>query len=487
MRNGWWFDEGRRWGGALLTAALVACGGAAGPESLAPEAPGPELQTEAPALEAGAEDIRVQLEAIPGLTVLDDIWVNGFRFFTLDYEQPVDHLRPGGARFQQRMTLMHRSAAAPMVLDTEGATIFAEPVPSEPADLLQANQLTVEHRFFGTSRPQSLDWSKLNVWQAAADIHRVAQAFEPLYPGRWLSTGVFKGGTAALTHRFFFPDDVHATVPYSAHRSRGLRDERHVRFVRTQVGDAACREQLETVQRETLSRREALRPFLEALEAQGLTFEVLGADRALEFAVVELPFHFWEFYGFGWTCEDVPAADASDEELFAFLNFVSALDFAFSDQGLEEAAPGYYQSATQLGGPGYAEAHLRPLLRYPGEDVATRFPPSGVRKHYEPWTLAAAEVWTRYEAKRVLLVYGDLSPWSASAFDVSARKDSYRVIAGDSIGFYSTLSLLPEPQRGFLLGRLSEWAGVPVHLPDEQEAGKHPAAGAPLLKARRAR
>ncbi|MFP2928963.1 hypothetical protein ACLESO_27945 [Pyxidicoccus sp. 3LG] len=480
MRNGWKLDWGRRMVGGVLTVWLVACGGTS------------ELEVPAEGLarqeaEAREVDIRVQLESIPGITILSDTWAGDFRFFILDYDQPVDHLRPWGARFQQRMSLMHRSSSAPMVLDTEGATLFAEPIPSEPADLLRANQLTVEHRYFGTSRPASLDWSRLNVWQAATDIHRVAEAFKPLYRGRWLSTGVFKGGTSALLHRFFYPGDVRATVPYVAHHSRGLTDARHARFLRTQVGDAVCRQKLEAVQQAALSRREALLPFVEALGAQGFTFDVLGADRAFEFAVVELSFRFWEFYSFQWTCDDIPAADVSDEELFAYVSFVSSLEYVFSDQALEGEAPFYYQSATQLGGLGFPEAHLRPLLRYPGEHVATRFPPYGVAKHYEPWTLALVEAWTRYEAKRVLLVYGDLSPWSASAFDVSARNDSYRVMASGTIGFFGTLSLLPEPERGFLLGRLSEWAGVPVQLPEATGALERHAVDARLLKAHRAR
>ncbi len=467
MRRGVRFDRSHHLIGSLLAVWLAACGGAGAPE-VEPVAEGAGAE----ALAADAVDIRDQLEAIPGLTVLSDTFVNGFRFFLLDYEQPVDHHHPNGARFQQRMSLVHRDASAPMILDTEGTGLFAEPIPSEPSDLLQANQLAVEHRFYGTSRPEHLDWSKLNIQQAAKDIHRVVQAFKPLYRARWLSTGVFKGGTAALTHAYFFPNDVHAVIPYAAHHARGLNDERHARFLRTEAGDAECRQRLDAVQRAALSRREALLHFVHALEAEGFTFDVLGADRALEFAVVELPFRLFQFYGFSGTCADVPSADVSDAELFGYVSYVSELSFAFSDQALQESAALYYQRATQLGGPRYPEAHLRPLLRYPGQDVATWYPPYGVVKFYEPWSMARVEWWVRHDARRLLLIYGDQSPWSASAFDVSARNDAYQVIAGDSIGFYGTLSALPEPQRGFLLGRLSEWAGVPVQLPEAGVAAK---------------
>ncbi|WP_141617722.1 S28 family serine protease [Myxococcus sp. AB036A] len=471
--------------GGLLGAWVLGCGGSTteGLESLEQgTAPPPSVS-----VDLSSVDLRTRLESIAGLTVLTDVEVNGFRFFTMDYEQPVDHLRPWGTRFQQRVTLMHRSETAPMVLDTEGTALFEEPIPAEPTDLLQGNQLTVEHRFYGASKPADMDWRKLTMWQAAADAHRLVEAFKPLYGGRWLSTGVFKGGTAALAHRFYFPNDVHATVTYSAQHNRGLHDARHGRFILTKVGDAACRQQLASLQYAALTRRDELLPFMDGYDAQGFTFNTLGKDRAFEFAVIEVPFIFWQYYGMAGTCEGLPSPEASAEELFAFFSYVSTLEFTFSDQALEESAPLYYQGATQLGGPGYPEVHLRPLMRYAGEHIPTRFPPTGVRKQYEPWTVGLLEAWTRFEAKRVLLVYGDLSPWSASAFSTTTGNDAYRVIADDSIGFFGTLSALPEPQRSFLLGRLSEWADAPVQLPTGMDALRRRESSDARMKAYRAR
>ncbi|GHH00511.1 S28 family serine protease [Comamonas sp. JC664] len=472
--------------GGLLGAWLLACGGSA-TEGMSALEQGTAPPTQV-SVDLSSADIRTRLEAIDGLVILSEVEANGFRFFTMDFEQPVDHLRPWGPRFPQRVTLMHRSVEAPMVLDTEGSTIYAEPVPAEPTDLIQGNQLTVEHRFFGSSRPAgALDWRKLTVWQSAADAHRLVEVFKPLYGGRWLSTGVFKGGTAALAHRFFFPNDVHATVTYAAHHNRGLHDARHGRYVLTKVGDAACRQQLASLQYAALTRRDELLPLMNGYDAQGFTFGVLGKDRALEFGIIEAPFVFWQFYGAAGTCDALPSPEGSAEELFGFFSYVSMMEFSFSDQALEASAPLYYQGATQLGGPGYAEVHLLPLLRYAGEHIPTRFPPGGVRKTYEPWTLGLVESWTRFEAKRVLLVYGDLSPWAASAFSTTPGNDAYRVIADDSIGFYGTLGSLPEPQRSFLLGRLSEWADAPVQLPTGGAALRLQGASDAHLKAYRAR
>ncbi|WP_257452065.1 S28 family serine protease [Archangium lipolyticum] len=430
-----------------------------------PGIPGMELQTQVrpgPVSTQATVDIRTQLESIPGLTILDEEQVDGFRFFTLDFEQPADHSNPQGERFLQRMTLFHSSGDAPMVMDTEGQAIFAEPIAAEPVYLLGANQITVEHRFYGTSRPASGDWKLLTIEQASADFHRVVETFKPIYGARWLSTGVFKGGTAAILHRFLYPDDVYATVPYALQHSLGLEDEAPGRAL-AQVGDEACRQRLAGLQRAALERREELLPFVDAMAGEGVRFDVLGRDRAFEFAVVEMPFNFWQRYGLAeWNCDSLPAPTAPARELFDFVSYVGDLAYLFSDDGLELNAPLRYQYATQFGSPRYPEEHLRPLLRHPGEHEVTRFPPQGVEKRFDRQLMERVEAWMRNDAQRMLLVHGSLDPWTASTFDVNVCKGAYRLVVPDSIGFYGVLGELNEPARGFVFGKLSEWAGVPV-------------------------
>ncbi|WP_240357178.1 S28 family serine protease [Myxococcus eversor] len=392
--------------------------------------------------------------------------IDDFRFFTLDFEQPADHRHPEGEKFLQRMTLFHRSVTAPMVIDTEGAEIFAEPIAAEPVDLLKGNQVTVEHRFYGTLTPASRDWKLLDVWQSAADAHRVVRVFKTIYGARWLSTGVFRGGTAALLHRYFYPNDVEGTIPYAERHSLGLQDVRVPRFL-ANVGDAACRDSLKAVQRAALARRAELTPLLAAQSEWGFTFDTLGVDKAFEFSVVRLSFNFWEYLGLApYDCDTIPGPTVSAEELFAFVDLVAGPSYTFSDQALNSpVGPESYQCATELGAPLYPEAELWPLLRYPGGQVPTFLPPTGVAKVYNPLPMLKLELWTRLHARNVLIVDGALSPWSASAFGVSSRNDSYRVVDPAGIGFYGTLSALPEPQRTFFFERLSDWADAPVHPP----------------------
>lgn len=125
-----------------------------------------------------------------------------------------------------------------MVLYSGGYGLSVFPSQYEPTALLGANQLSLEHRFFDFSWPASNDFTLLNIRQAAGDYHRIVQAFKPLYTRRWLTTGGSKGGMAAVYHRYFYPDDVDATVAYVAPNTHGLRDARFVRFL-DQVGGEA--------------------------------------------------------------------------------------------------------------------------------------------------------------------------------------------------------------------------------------------------------
>ncbi len=62
-----------------------------------------------------------QLANIPGLTIVGEHTAPpGFRFFVLSYEQPVNHLFPWKGGFAQRLTLLHRSLASPMIVNASG-------------------------------------------------------------------------------------------------------------------------------------------------------------------------------------------------------------------------------------------------------------------------------------------------------------------------------------------------------------------------------
>jgi hypothetical protein len=271
---------------------------------------------------AGPADLLERLNAIPGLHASEDASAAmipaGYRFFQLDYDQPIDHAHPEGQRFMQHMTLLSIDEDAPMVQYSGGYGQDRKPLRTELTEMVAGNQLAMEHRYFLSSRPQPTDWSYLDIEQAAGDFHRINQALRAIYPGKWLATGGSKGGLASLFFRRFFPDDVDVTVPYVA-PILIANDPRFAPFV-AQVGDdPACRQGLADFQRSALSAKPQILALVDAdATAKGWSFELLGEERAFEHAVLELPFIFWQ-YGDASKCAAIPPAGADAAALYAFL------------------------------------------------------------------------------------------------------------------------------------------------------------------------
>jgi hypothetical protein len=135
----------------------------------------------------GIGDIKAALEHIPGLTIVsENAAPAGYRFFKLTFTQPTDHRNPRAGSFGQRFTLLHRDVGAPTVMFTSGYNVSELPNRSEPTQIVNGNQLSMEYRYFTPSRPQPANWSReLTIWQAAADEHRAVEAFKSITPTGW--------------------------------------------------------------------------------------------------------------------------------------------------------------------------------------------------------------------------------------------------------------------------------------------------------------
>ena len=171
----------------LLTACLIAAAALGGCGDDAADAP----------VDAPGGDLLDQLRGLPEVASVTEAAtdVPGYRFFKLQVDQPVDHDDPDGPHFQQYVSLIHRDAAAPMVMLHTGYGNWYHDIPHQLTWMLQANQIVVEHRFFRGSRPSGgpADWAALTIRQAAADHHRITVALRRLYAGKWLETGHSKG------------------------------------------------------------------------------------------------------------------------------------------------------------------------------------------------------------------------------------------------------------------------------------------------------
>ena len=133
----------------------------------------------------------------------------------------------------------------------------------ELSQLLDANIVFVEHRYFLGSTPDPRDWHYLTAEASACDLHDVRQLLGAIYPGKWIATGISKGGTTTMLYATFFPGDVDGYVPYVGPVNRSREDGRHEKFLR-RVGTADERAAVERFQTEVLRRRDRLMPRFEA-------------------------------------------------------------------------------------------------------------------------------------------------------------------------------------------------------------------------------
>jgi len=415
-----------------------------------------------PAAAAPDDDIMARLKAVPGLTVVAEQPAPApYRFFVLTYTQPADHRKPSRGTFEQRFTLLHKATDRPMVLHTSGYNVSIRVFRSEPTRLIDGNQISVEQRFFTPSRPAPADWSKLNIWQAATDHHRLVTALKPIYAGKWISTGASKGGMTSIYHRRFYPKDVDGTVAYVAPNDViNSEDRRYDRFF-TQVGTAECRKAMKDVQVAALRRRGELVPKYAAwAAANNQTFEhVVGdVDHAFEYMVSDAPWAFWQ-YGNAAGCADVPKATASGDEILAWLDSVAGFS-GYTDEGIEPYVPYYFQSGTQLGGPELKTPHLAGLLRYPGQNGPRSYVPREIPMRFQPLTMLDIDAWVKLSGRQLMFVYGQNDPWGAEPFRIGpGTRDAYSyTAAGANHG--ANISLLTAKEQVEATAAVQRWAGV---------------------------
>jgi hypothetical protein len=415
-----------------------------------------------PANAAPPDDVLDRLRAVPGLTVVGERPAEpGFRLFDLTFEQPADHRNPQAGRFAQRLTLLQRGSDRPTVAYTTGYNLPAQPKRTEPTQLLDGNQVAIEHRFFTPSRPDPANWRDLDIWQAATDEHRVIEALKSVYARQWITTGASKGGMTAVYHRRYYPQDVAGTVAYVAPNDVDNDRDRYDEFLGKVGTDPACRAALTAVQREALLRRDEMLAKLHAYAAsKGFTFDrIIGSiDRALEMTVVDAPFSFWQYRG-QQDCAKVPATTASTDAIYAF--FDETVEFAhYTDQGVDPYVPYYYQAGTQLGWPYVSDQPLADLLHNRDLGQPRGLVPREIPMEFRSGATRDVDGWVRSSGSELMFVNGENDPWSAEPFELGAgTRDSYGyLVPGGNHG--AKIAGLPAAQRDEATAALRRWAGT---------------------------
>ena len=150
--------------------------------------------------------------------------------YFFNYKQDIDHNDPSKGWFKQQCVLTVAGKDRPTVLLTEGYALgsaqnYMNRLDSimEPTlvDVLDANCLQVEHRYFGWSLPEGFTnkWKYLSAKQNSTDLHTIVSAIKKsgiVGQGKWLATGVSKPGMTTTFYAYEYPGEMDAYVPFCA-------------------------------------------------------------------------------------------------------------------------------------------------------------------------------------------------------------------------------------------------------------------------------
>ena len=380
--------------------------------------------------------------------------------YELKIKQPIDHQNLEKGYFYQRVFLTHKSFGSPTVICTEG---YQRPRNRmyELTKLIGANQLDVEHRYFGASIPDELNYEYLNLEQATADLHHINQLFKKIYTGKWISTGISKGGQTTIYYRYFYPNDVDVSVPYVAPLNLALEEKRIYEFLDT-VGTKECRQKIYEVQKRILAERGASLQRLHWYnKGARLEFNYLSEEEAFEYAVLEYPFSFWQW---GHDCAEIPENTASlDETLDHFLD-ISSMDF-FADEAMGNYASHYWQAGDQMGYYSYETDDFAGLLKalpMKPNPTAIFMPERGMETGFDGKLPAKVRDWLGANGNNFIYINGNSDTWSATAVRPFGKTNAVFFFMPGTDHRRARIKNMNEKDKSKLIETLEDWLDMEI-------------------------
>lgn len=398
-------------------------------------------------------------DVLSRIAIVDSIKpIENDNFFQSAYEVwfriPLDHNNPNSPTFPLRAYYSHKDFNKPMVVVIDGYTMYTSKA-NELTRILDANQITIEHRFFDRSRPKdSIPWNYLNVRQAAADQHQIIEAFKPFYKGKWVSTGISKSGQATIFHRRFYPNDVDVSVPYVAPLNFSNEDPRVYDFL-NKVGSDSCRKKIHDFQIELFEKKKELFPLFKELAKKNNWEFKIGLDRAYDLSVLEYQFSFWQW---GISCDCIPLKGTPTQLLFYHWKMVNPFTF-FDEYDIEKTRPFFYQAMTEIGMYGY---QVKPFSKYLKDTSNITFAfamPTGHKTIFNPETMKDIDNWLKQSGNNILYIYGQNDAWSSTAVNPGNKTNAVKMV--NPSGCHSSrIYSFPKEMQDSIYTVLEKWLGV---------------------------
>lgn len=372
------------------------------------------------------------------------------------FTQPLDHRHPEKGSFRQRVIVSHVGFDRPTVIVTEGygaAYALRPQYREELSKLLNANMIFVEYRYFLESTPEPKDWQYLTAENSADDLHAITTAFKSIYPGKWIATGISKGGQTALLYRTFYPDDVDISVPYVAPLCYGVEDGRHEPFLH-KVSTPENRKKIEDFQLEALKRKATLLPrFEKYCTEKNYSFRA-PIEEIYDYSVLEYSFALWQW---GTPISSIPATTASDDEIFSHLLAISEPGYFTADS---PNASFFVQAARELGYYGY---DVQPFKQYlsiqSSEGYLHRLMLPEELKDM-PFDKTLSKKITKFLKKqdpKMIFIYGQNDPWTAAGVTWLKNKKNIHVFIQPNGSHLARINTLPEAEKAKVMELINEW------------------------------
>lgn len=412
---------------------------------------------------ARAADIEVlnKLKSLPGVTQVDTLASRHYaNKYVMYIDQLLDPAHPEVGSFKQRVILAHVGYDRPTVLVTEGydANYAVNPnYKEELSMLLNANLIFVEYRYFGESMPQPCNWAYLTVKNSLVDLHRVNTTFRNLYSGKWIATGISKGGQTTMFYRSYYPDDVDVSVPYVAPLNQSLEDGRHEVFLSEKVGTAKERKAVEEAQLTLLKRKQALLPMLETYcKEKGYTFRV-PLEEVFDYCVLEYAFALWQW---GTPVANIPSEKDADRVWFDYLIAINAPDY-FSQQS---PFPSFnVQAAKELGYYGYDVEPFKAYLSIAtAKDYLRRvmLPEELDDLTFDDALYRHTVDFLKNEDPKMIYIYGENDPWTASGVTWLEGKKNIHVFVHPRGSHSTRIATFSEKKQREIKSLLEDWLDV---------------------------
>ena len=372
------------------------------------------------------------------------------------FTQPLDHRHPEKGSFRQRVIVSHAGFDRPTVIVTEGygaAYALRPQYREELSKLLNANMIFVEYRYFLESTPEPKDWQYLTAENSADDLHAITTAFKSIYPGKWIATGISKGGQTTLLYRTFYPDDVVISVPYVAPLCYGVEDGRHEPFLH-KVSTPENRKKIEDFQLEALKRKATLLPrFEKYCTEKNYSFRA-PIEEIYDYSVLEYSFALWQW---GTPISSIPATTASDDEIFSHLLAISEPGYFTADS---PNASFFVQAARELGYYGY---DVQPFKQYlsiqSSEGYLHRLMLPEELKDM-PFDKTLSKKITKFLKKqdpKMIFIYGQNDPWTAAGVTWLKNKKNIHVFIQPNGSHLARINTLPETEKAKVMELINEW------------------------------